>query len=262
MGYEAQYSGKQCMAKKEFIHNEYSITLLKKENSFLVQLNHPCITQLFTTLDSPNSPVLLVEKMWMSLTEFLAEKHSYHDKISILCDAACGLHYIHEKGIIHCDLTGDNILLTEKITAKLADFGQATFGDQNIRYLPKTFDHLPPETFEPHSKTRHSTKVDVFSFGCVTIHTFTQERPVPELEKYAETSDGAYKKHSEVERRSVFVKKFKNNCNSIKLHDLVLKCLQDNPDHRPTMEALLSLLKGCLKTSKFEIIHTYILIFD
>ena len=253
------------MAKKELSHNEYSIALLKKESSFLVYLNHPHITQQLAMLDNPKSPILLMEKMWMSLTEFLSNNHSHHDKISILHDAACGLHYIHEKGIIHFDLTADNILLTENITAKLADFGQATFCQQNIRYLPKTFDHLPPETFKPHSKTRFSTKVDVFSFGCVTIHTFTQERPVPELEKYAETSEiGKYKKNSEVERRSVFVKKFKNNCNSIKLHDLTLRCLQDNPDYRPTIATLLSMLKECLtfEFGKFEIMHALWLVAD
>ena len=237
------------MAKKEHSQINFSKKLLKHEWKLLAHLNHPHITQQLAMLDKPKStPVLLMEQMWMSLTEFLTEKHSHHDKISILHDAACGVNHIHEKDIVHCDLTGDNILLTENLTAKLANFGRATRGQQIfLKYLPESLDHVPPEIFEPYSKASFSTKVDVFSFGCVIIHTFIEEYPVPDFDKLVETSEvGRFKKYSEVERRSICLKKFKNNCNSTKLHDIVLKCLQDNPDYRPTAATLLSLLENQL----------------
>ena len=249
VAYEAQYCGKQCIAKTRDSKNKSSKKLLKREKKFLVRLNHPFVVHQLAVLDSQKSPVLLMEEMQMSLTEFLTNKHSRHDKISILRDAACGLCYIHEKGIIHCDLSGDNILLTKNNTAKLANFGRAAFYQKKTvkYYLPENLDHMPPEIFEPYSKTSYSTKVDVFSFGCVIIHTFTQERPIPHFGKYVETSEGGrYKKHSEVERRSVCLRKFKNNCKCMKLHDIVLKCLQDNPDCRPTAVTLLSLLENQL----------------
>ena len=251
VGYEAEYCGKQYIAKKEHSQNSASKKLLKHEWKLLAYLNHPHITQQLAMLDkSKSTPVLLMEQMWMSLTEFLTNKHSHHNKISILRDAACGLHHIHEKDIVHCDLTGDNILLTENLTAKLADFGRATRSQQIfLKYLPKNLDHMPPEIFEPYSKASCSTKVDMFSFGCVIIHTFIEECPVPDFDKLVETSEvGRFRKHSEVERRSICLKKFKNNCNSTKLHDIVLKCLQDNPDCRPTAATLLSLLENQLAT--------------
>ena len=239
------------MAKKENFKNNISKKLLKREQKFLVHLDHSLIVYQLAMLDNPESPVLLTEVMWMSLTEFVTNKHTLHDKISILRDAACGLQYIHKKGIIHCDLTGDNISLTENITAKLANFGRATFYQQSIvKYLPENLDHIPPEISEPYSKASCSTKVDVFSLGCVIIHTFTQEQPIPDFDKHVETSKpGTYKKYSEVERRSVCLKKFKNNCKSIKMYDITVKCLQDNPDYRPTTASLLSLLEKQLVTS-------------
>ena len=104
---------------------------------------------------------------------------------------------------------------------------------------------MPPEIiYEPYSKASYSTKVDLFSFGCIIIHTFTQECPIPDFEKYVETSEvGKYKKHSEIERRSVCLKKFRNSCKSVELHDVTLKCLQDNPDNRPTAAVLSSVLE-------------------
>ena len=253
VGYEAQYCETQCMAKKEHLDNNLSIVLLKQEWKVLDYLQnkgshekfHPCVVQVLNVLNDVNSLVLLMERMWMSLSEFLSNKHSHHDKISILHDAACGLNYIHEKGIVHYNLTGDSILLTEKMTAKLADFGRANFCQQTLKLLPETPDHLPPEIiYKPYSKASYSTKVDIFAFGSVIIHTFIQECPTPDFEEYAETFEvGKYKKLSEIERRSICLKKFKIYCKSIKLRDIVLKCLQDNPDYRPTAKALLSLLK-------------------
>ena len=249
---EAQYCGKQCIAKMEHWNKDNSNMLLNKERKFLLLLKHdPFIVQLLATYGNPQSPVLLMERMWMSLTEFLTNKELHHNKINILRDAACGLHYIHEKGIIHCDLTTDNIMLTENITAKLADFGHANFCQQNIKHSTESLDHLPPEMIcKPYSGTSFSTKVDVFSFGCVIIHTFTQEFPMPDFDKYVETAEvGKYIKHSEVERRSICLKKFKNNSKSIELYNIVLKCLQDNPDDRPTAATLLSLLEKQMITN-------------
>ena len=244
MGYEAQYCGKQCMAKKVHPSNDISKALLRREWKFLASLQHPCVVQLLTIPDDPEIPMLLMERMWMSLTEFLTDEQLHHDKVRILHDVACGLHYIHSKDVIHCDLTANNILLTKNITAKLANFGQATFHQQKISYLPENLNNMPPEIFEPYSTAGCSSKVDVFSFGCVMIHTFTQEPPIPDCDKYVETSEvGVYKKCSEVERRSVCLKKLKSTINAMKLHDIILRCLQDDPDCRPTAVTLLSLLE-------------------
>ena len=247
---EARYCGKQCIAKMEHLNRKNSNMLLNQERRFLLVLKHPFIVSLLATYGNPQSPVLLMERMWMSLTEYLTNKKLHHNKINILRDAACGLHYIHEKDIIHCDLTTDNIMLTENITAKLADFGQANFCQQNLKHSTKSLDYLPPEMIcKPHSGTSFSIKVDVFSFGCIIIHTFTQEFPMPDFDKYVETSEvGKYIKHSEVERRSICLKKFKNNSKSIELYDIVLKCLQDNPDNRPTATTLFSLLEKQVTT--------------
>ena len=252
LGYEAEYNGEQYVAKMEHIKSKFSKKLLKQERKLLVHLKHPCIVQQLAVY-SARSPVLLMEKMWMSLSEFIANKQSYHTELRILRDAVCGLQYIHERGIIHCDLTTDNILLTEKVTAKLADFGRAGFCQDTIKYLPENLDHLPPEVFQPYPMTSYSTKVDIFSFGCVVIHTYTQEHPTPNVDKYVETAEaGKYKYHSEIERRSVCLKKFNNYCNSIKLHSMVLKCLQDNPDYRPTATVLCSLLEKQLSPNLFK----------
>ena len=255
--YAAQYCGKQCVVKKIRPSNEKSHKSLNKELKVLLTLKHPCIIQLlgvFFTSDNPQSPELLMERMKMNLTETLNIKKSFHFKISVLHDVACGLCYIHKKGIIHCDLTGNNILLTEKCNAKIADFGQAIIYDQEydkgLPTAPGNEAHMPPESFKPNPV--YSTKLDVFSFGCVIIHTVTQEFPIPD-NKYVETLEpGKYKEISETDRRSKLIKILKCNPDIVGLYEMVLNCLQDNPRNRPDMEEVLLQLKDSLQ--KFNVL--------
>ena len=103
---------------------------------------------------------------------------------------------------------------------------------------------MPPEALKPNPD--YSTKLDVFSFGCVTIHTVTQEYPIPG-NKYIETSEqGKYKELSEIDRRLKLINTFKNNLDSgTLLYDIVLECLQNDPQKRPAMAEACKKLKEC-----------------
>ena len=68
----------------------------------------------------------------------------------------------------------------------------------------------------------------MLSFGCVIIHTVTQEPPVPDCNKFVEISEiGEYKMYSEIDRSTV-IKKLKSN-DALKLYNIALECLQDDP---------------------------------
>ena len=251
MIYAAQYHGKAKIAYSRSDINLHKS--LKKESKLLITLRHPCIIQLvgiFFRKDKPTSPVILTEKMCLSLTEFLTNKRFFQDKLTILHDVACGLCYIHSKNIIHCDLTGNNILLTYNVHARIADFGQAVIYDSNSKNSlptnPGNVHHMPPEASQ-HNPT-YSTKLDVFSFGCVMIHTVTQEFPIPNCDMYVEAlNTGSYEKLSEVDRRSALIEKLKRDPNGAQLCNTVVDCLQDYPDNRPTAEMLHLRLRNCLQ---------------
>ena len=197
-----------------------------------------------------------MERMRMSLTEFLVNKRSFKDKVTILHDVACGLCYIHSKNIIHCDLTGNNILLTNNSNVRIADFGKAVTYDpksnDTLPTNPGNVHHMPPEA----SEHQYSTKVDIFSFGCVIIHTVTQKFPMPNVDKYTETSNvGSYKKVPEIDRRLVLIQELKCDPDSAKLHDTVSGCLQDHPDNRPTAAVLHVQLKKFMEEYSKTDIH-------
>jgi len=192
-------------------------------------------------------PVLVMEKMPFSLTKYIDtfQHIPETDIVSILCDIARGLIYLHDdKHVVHGDLSSNNILLTANFCAKIADFGSAQVINQPhdlstpLVVQPGTPDFMPPEALiDPPSYT---VSVDVFSFGCVIIHMATCRWPTPTGILKEATHDC-----SELERRQKFIFLMRN---SQYLLSIVKKCL-DIKEKRPSSRDLLLCLSE-IRSSK------------
>ncbi len=94
-----------------------------------------------------------------------------------LCDA---LDYIHSRGIVHCDLKPENVIVDSADNAKLIDFGiavdrRASWWRQRPRgRVSGSPDYMSPERMKGRSGDARS---DIYSLGIVLFEMLTGEVP-------------------------------------------------------------------------------------
>ena len=169
-----------------------AMTLMRRfeqECSYLSAIRHPNIVQYLGLHQDPETqlPVLLMELMDDNLTHFLQQSQDslpYHTQANICYDIALALVYLHSNGIIHRDLSSNNILLIGAGNrAKVSDFGMAKLLDTNcttmtrLTMCPGTLPYMPPEALD--DPPVYTDKLDSFSFGVLNIQIITRQFPNP-----------------------------------------------------------------------------------
>ena len=236
------------------------ITKLCGELSLMTQVNHQNIVKCkgLCFLENEAMPVLLMERLKSNLHAYLLEPTNLNIalvvKLSILCDVASGLFYLHSHipAIIHRDLTGKNVLLDTELRAKIADFGNARIMDLDPETTPETFtsmpgtrEYMPPEA-EGHS-AKYDPSLDVFSFGHLSLFTIIQAPVHPLLPSTYTDPEGLLHARSEVKRRELYLDKAKKLLGG--KHSLVVlvkKCLHNSPGQRPKTAELVTRLQDIL----------------
>jgi tRNA A-37 threonylcarbamoyl transferase component Bud32 len=108
---------------------------------------------------------------------------SLRQAIDIIQQVAEALHYIHGKGIVHCDIKTENILLTEvpdtkrrRLQVKLLDFGLArsTTTSRNTNSLAGTPHYVAPERIRGQKASPSS---DIYGLGILFYELLTGRVP-------------------------------------------------------------------------------------
>ena len=225
----------------------------EQECEFLSTIRHPNIVQYLGIYQDPDTglPALLIELMDDSLTHFLESSPQpipSHIQVNLCYDVTLALSFLHSNGIVHRDLSSNNVLLRGNVIAKVTDFGMARLGDQNPRatqliftMCPGTDVYMPPEAVQ--DKPEYSEKIDCFSFGVITLQILTQEFPKPgDRRRPIEIDHPGLPKDTLIEARISEVERRQNHINRIDpnhpLLPIALDCLKDRDIERPSAQQL------------------------
>ena len=239
--YSGHFHGERVAIKyahRELLKIQGTVEMIKREVGIMAHIQHPNLVRFIgAVLDrdveiKKKVPIIVLEHMDMNLrTAYTDEVLNHVTMLSIFCDVAYALHYLHEQitPIIHRDVSAPNVLLkrlqNQSFRAKVSDFGSANLAKQSKTAGAGAIIYTPPEMFpqedimaEPPEQT---VKVDVYSYGIVLLEVVSREMPV-------------------VEKRRTLLQLCESNWK--KIYDIVRWCTRPGAEDRPAMREILNLL--------------------
>ena len=245
--FEAKHEDAVYAAKEYF---DISCKNLSEKFVKLMDLHHENIVTYYGVYnmihcDGSNHAVAFMELVDQSLSNVVEDKSRIIDQfttLSILCDIASGLNFLHKQDIFHCDLIPNNVLVTAKLRAKVSDYGNTRVNPIHTAVIPQdrfVCDYLPPEALEG---SAHDAKVDVFSFGHLLMYIILRRQPHGLL-KPVENQVA----RSEWERREKYTTEMSEKIGNGALRpllDWMKLCVENEPSNRPHFSQLLALFKN------------------
>ncbi|KAG6753080.1 hypothetical protein POTOM_043124 [Populus tomentosa] len=154
--------------------------------------------------------------------------------VELALDLARGLNYLHSQKIVHRDVKTENMLLDKTRTVKIADFGVARIEASNPNDMTGetgTLGYMAPEVLNGNPYNR---KCDVYSFGICLWEIYCCDMPYPDL-SFAEVTSAVVRQNlrPEIPR-----------CCPSSLANVMKRCWDANPDKRPEMDEVVSMLEA------------------
>ncbi|KAK5175182.1 ATP binding [Saxophila tyrrhenica] len=170
------------------------IEALKHEITLLRDMKHPnIVSYLGSNSDENHLNIFLEYVAGGSVATMLVNYGSLGETLiaNFVRQILQGLNYLHSKDIIHRDIKGANILVDNKGTVKISDFGiskrveaSTLLHPQNPPFkrggprvsLQGSVFWMAPEVVR---QTAYTKKADIWSLGCLIVEMFTGSHPHP-----------------------------------------------------------------------------------
>ncbi|KAK1628459.1 hypothetical protein QYE76_002774 [Lolium multiflorum] len=187
-----------------------------------------------------------------SLTGKSGVRLDWKRRLRVILGAAKGIAYLHELAeppIVHRDIKSSNVLLDERLNAKVADFGLSKLlGEERGQVTTQvkgTMGYLDPEYYMTQQLTEKS---DVYSFGVLLLEVITAKKPlergryiVREVHAAMDRSKDLYGLH---ELLDPLLGASPSSLGGLEHYvDLALRCVEEAGADRPSMGEAVSELE-------------------
>ncbi|KYO28559.1 hypothetical protein Y1Q_0005355 [Alligator mississippiensis] len=234
MGY---YKSNIKVAVKTLKEGSMSPDAFLAEANLMKRLQHDKLVRLYAVVTK--QPVYIVTEFMANgcLLDYLKTDEGGQLNLSKLIDMSAqvaeGMAYIERMNSIHRDLRAANILVSEMLCCKVADFGLARIIENE--YLAQEGAKFPIKWTAPEAINYgvFTIKSDVWSFGILLTEIITYGRiPYPGM-----TNPEVIRNVERGYRMPC------PDCCPGELYSIILKCWRTRPEERPTFEYLQSVLE-------------------
>ena len=160
------------------------------EAKYMAKFNgEPNIVNVFDYFEANNTAYIVMEYLnGLSLKRYLEEnggRLSLETSLSILKPVIMGLAKIHANGILHRDISPENIVITADNQIKILDFGAARLGaasePDDARNVVIKIGYAPPEQYRSHGEQGPYT--DVYAVGATLYRMLTGATPEESVDR-------------------------------------------------------------------------------
>ncbi|KAG7636683.1 Protein kinase domain [Arabidopsis thaliana x Arabidopsis arenosa] len=238
----------------------------RAEVELLLRVHHKNLTALIGYCHEGKKMALIYEFMANgTLGDYLSGEKSYvlswEERLQISLDAAQGLEYLHngcKPPIVQRDVKPANILINEKLQAKIADFGLSRSvaldgNNQDTTAVAGTIGYLDPEY---HLTQKLSEKSDIYSFGVVLLEVVSGQPVIARSRTTAENihiTDRVDLMLSTGDIRGIVDPKLGERFDAgsaWKITEVAMACASSSSKNRPTMSHVVAELKESVSRAR------------
>ena len=231
--------------------NTKSTEQVLNEVRVLSQVNHRSLVKLLGCCVDLDQPLMVYEFISNgTLFDHLYGGKSalpWRRRLNIALQTAEGLAYLHSAAvpaIYHRDVKSSNILLDEKLNAKVSDFGLSRLAESDLSHISTcaqgTLGYLDPEYYRNYQLT---DKSDVYSFGVVLLELLTAQKAIDFSRDPEDVNLAVFVKRKVDEERVMEVvdKALLKGATQLSLDTmkafgfLAVGCLEERRQNRPSM---------------------------
>ncbi|MGQ9660768.1 MAG: protein kinase domain-containing protein [Kiritimatiellia bacterium] len=221
--------------------NPEFVETFKREAQAAAKLNHPNIAQIYSFGQEKGQPYIVMELVSGKRFDRLMEAEKQLDQalvMQVALDISQGLQVADENGLVHGDIKPENILLDEKMNAKLVDFGLAAVTNRAAEGgIWGTPYYIPPEKV---LRKKIDARSDIYSLGATIYHALAGQAPFE-----GETPAEVIK--ARLERPPTPLHELRPDIKK-EVEDIVSRMLQPHPAQRyPNYTSLISDVQKALK---------------
>lgn len=246
---------------------------VSEEVQLLKRINHFNLIKLQGACENEGSFYLIFEYMKNgSLKDWLCNQSPsgigcWTRRVQIALDVANGLHYLHsftEPAYVHGDINSCNVLLNAGLRAKIANLSLARAVERETGgvaltggVVVGTRGYMAPEYAET---GQVSSKIDVFAFGVVLLELITGKDAIIVTQDRTQILLSATivsimeKENAEADLDYLIDHRLKCDNHTeiaLRMAQLSVACLTEEPTKRPSMEEVVSVLSKMVSCYSF-----------